>query len=230
METPRPPHPASSVAEVAAWVRLLPELEGAWEKIAAKIFEEEVDGNALYAYTSKLELKGDLGLTGGKATRLFQAVCALRAAPDQNEPPPPCGSHVDKSSACEKLGAFLTSIKLHRLVEPLAAEEVDFDALCVMNEEDLKELGLKKGPRAKILKSLAGREQTLAALQVQAAAAPAVIPAADPPAEPVDASLTRVDKHNAASRDHILLGEQSLSAPSAASTGGGPVVGAFTSV
>ena len=69
-----------SVEQVAAWVLTLEEIDDL-DGLAAKVREEEVDGVTLMAYTDKLEVKNDLSLTGGKATRLFLAVQQLRGAP-----------------------------------------------------------------------------------------------------------------------------------------------------
>lgn len=35
-----------------------------------------------------------------------------------------------------------------------AKEEIDLEALQLMNEEDLKQMGIKKGPRMKLIKAL----------------------------------------------------------------------------
>ena len=38
--------------------------------------------------------------------------------------------------------------------EVFAKEEIDLEALQLMNEEDLKQMGIKKGPRMKLIKAL----------------------------------------------------------------------------
>ena len=38
--------------------------------------------------------------------------------------------------------------------EVFAKEEIDLEALQLMDEEDLKQMGIKKGPRMKLIKAL----------------------------------------------------------------------------
>ena len=38
--------------------------------------------------------------------------------------------------------------------EVFAKEEIDLEALQLMDEEDLKQMGIKKGPRTKLIKAL----------------------------------------------------------------------------
>eukprot|EP01047_Picozoa_sp_COSAG01_P056815 COSAG01_NODE_6488_length_3634_cov_18.695332_1_plen_714_part_00 len=71
---------AWSVEQVAAWVLTLEGIDNL-EAVAAKVREEEVDGVTLMAYKDRLEVKVDLSLSAGKATRLFLAIETLRGAP-----------------------------------------------------------------------------------------------------------------------------------------------------
>ena len=66
-----------SVEDVARWVARLP-VEGA-EAIAQSVRTEEIDGETLGTYPSagRKELKQDLGLSVGKAAKLFAAICEL---------------------------------------------------------------------------------------------------------------------------------------------------------
>ena len=49
------------------------------------------------------------------------------------------------------IAALLTSLRLDKYHAVLAEQEVDMEALALMDEGDLKELGLPKGPRVKLL-------------------------------------------------------------------------------
>jgi hypothetical protein len=66
-----------SVEDVARWVARLP-VEGA-EAIAQSVRTEEIDGETLGTYPSagRDQLKQDLGLSVGKAAKLFAAICEL---------------------------------------------------------------------------------------------------------------------------------------------------------
>jgi hypothetical protein len=64
-------------------------------------------------------------------------------------------SHLNHSSAGDpEVVALLSLLGLDRYAEVLAAEDVDMEALRLMNEQDLADLGLTKGPRVKILNRL----------------------------------------------------------------------------
>lgn len=54
------------------------------------------------------------------------------------------------------LFTFLQSVGLESLAETFAAEEVTLETLKMMTVDDLKEMGIKAGPRVKIVKSVAG--------------------------------------------------------------------------
>ena len=69
-----------SVEEVAAWVLTLEGIDDL-EAVAAKVRAEKVGGFAMMAYKDRLEVKGDLSLSGGEAARLFAAIEQLRAVP-----------------------------------------------------------------------------------------------------------------------------------------------------
>ena len=65
-----------TIAQVANWMREQSQIDGA-EKIADKLAEEEVDGDMLMAYATMKEVKEDLGLTSGKANKVWRAMRAL---------------------------------------------------------------------------------------------------------------------------------------------------------
>eukprot|EP01047_Picozoa_sp_COSAG01_P042484 COSAG01_NODE_3712_length_5770_cov_3.343502_2_plen_762_part_00 len=64
-------------AAVAAWVLTLDGIDGV-AAVAEAVAREEVDGDALLSYKGKLELKSDLGISGGKANKLWQAIGRLQ--------------------------------------------------------------------------------------------------------------------------------------------------------
>ena len=75
-----PPAVASwTVAQVAAWMKAS-EVPGA-EEVAEKLIEEEVDGDLLLSYRDMQQVKEDLGLSSGKANKVWKAVLALKAPP-----------------------------------------------------------------------------------------------------------------------------------------------------
>jgi serine/threonine protein kinase len=83
------PTPTSSADEVALWVLSL-DLSGK-ESIAAKIREEEVDGDSLYSFKSAQAVKDALGIPFGRANKLWphvEALTASRAASGAGEPEP----------------------------------------------------------------------------------------------------------------------------------------------
>lgn len=59
-----------------------------------------------------------------------------------------------KSAADVQLAEFLTQNNLAELAEVLACECIDFEALLLLNEADLKSLGLLLGPRRKLLNAI----------------------------------------------------------------------------
>ena len=67
---PPPPTPESSVEEVVNWVLELV-LSGK-EDIAAKVREEDVDGDAFFSFADKQEVQAALSISYGKANKLFK--------------------------------------------------------------------------------------------------------------------------------------------------------------
>ena len=65
-----------TVAQVADWMREESQVDGA-EEIAEKLAEEEVDGDMLTAYATMKQVKEDLGLSSGKANKVWKAMRAL---------------------------------------------------------------------------------------------------------------------------------------------------------
>ena len=58
---------------------------------------------------------------------------------------------LEEDPSAEPIAALLTSLRLDKYRTVLAEQEVDMEALALMDEGDLKELGLPKGPRKKLL-------------------------------------------------------------------------------
>ena len=58
------------------------------------------------------------------------------------------------------VASWLTRLGLDKYIEAFTANEVDFDALRHLTEDDLKELGLPVGPRRKILAAIAALDAT----------------------------------------------------------------------
>ena len=89
-----PRYAAWSTADVLRWVRrpdgpVRAALdEAALEELAAKMEEEEIDGDVLLGWGSRDEIKSDLGLSVGKANKLMKAIATLRDAPAALPPPP----------------------------------------------------------------------------------------------------------------------------------------------
>ena len=50
---------------------------------------------------------------------------------------------------------LLTDLGLDRYINVFFNEEIDFEALCMMNENHLKNIGVPQGPRLKILNKIA---------------------------------------------------------------------------
>jgi hypothetical protein len=53
------------------------------------------------------------------------------------------------------VASWLSRLGLDKYIEAFTANEVDFDALRHLKEDDLKELGLPLGPRRKVLAAIA---------------------------------------------------------------------------
>jgi class 3 adenylate cyclase len=51
--------------------------------------------------------------------------------------------------------SWLTNLGLDRYIKAFAANEIDFDVLRQLSDDDLRELGLPIGPRRKILAAIA---------------------------------------------------------------------------
>ena len=166
------PTPLSRVAEVSRWVAGL-ELSGAQEEAAQAIQSELIDGDALYAYTSKLEVKADLGLKGGTASRLWKAIQALQALqaggggqrdlqadaglePDADHD----GALLGVDAEYEALRVFVVRECKARpmYVDVFIQNEFDLEGVLMCKEDDLADLGIKKGPRVKILGAIAKRK------------------------------------------------------------------------
>ena len=60
-------------------------------------------------------------------------------------------------SRYNQLFRFLSSIGLNKFASVLIENEVDFETLLIFTEADLKELGIAKGPRVKMLRTMARR-------------------------------------------------------------------------
>ena len=57
-------------------------------------------------------------------------------------------------SRYNQLFRFLSSIGLNKFASVLIENEVDFETLLIFTEADLKELGIAKGPRVKMLRTM----------------------------------------------------------------------------
>ena len=55
---------------------------------------------------------------------------------------------------CARLASFLNDNSMSKHLETLTENEVDFDCLLMFEEADLKELGIAKGPRVKMLRTM----------------------------------------------------------------------------
>ena len=53
------------------------------------------------------------------------------------------------------IASWLARLGLDKYIEAFTANEVDFDALRHLTEDDLRELGLPVGPRRKVLAAIA---------------------------------------------------------------------------
>ena len=62
---------------------------------------------------------------------------------------------------CPVLNAFLSSQGLSKHLEKLAENEVDFETLLIFEESDLKELGIAKGPRVKMLRTMLAWQESM---------------------------------------------------------------------
>ena len=105
---------AWSVEQLQRWVLDASGLDaGLAAELAAQLLAEEIDGAALLIY-SRDDLKADLGLPGGKVTKLWKAIAPLReggegaaeegvpggkAAPAEQVPPPAAAAKVPKQLA-----------------------------------------------------------------------------------------------------------------------------------
>ena len=58
-----------------------------------------------------------------------------------------------------EVASWLARLGLDKYIEAFTANEVDFDALRHLREDDLKELGLPIGPRRKILAAILGTQR-----------------------------------------------------------------------
>jgi hypothetical protein len=84
---------------------------------------------------------------------------SLSPPPLPPPPPPPQrqreeGKSERHSEGEGRLSQFLSGIGLEKLQEVFNREEVDFDSLQLLREEDYKDMGIKTGPRLKILNAL----------------------------------------------------------------------------
>jgi hypothetical protein len=60
------------------------------------------------------------------------------------------------------VASWLSRLGLDKYIEAFTANEVDFDALRHLKEDDLKELGLPLGPRRKVLAAIAALDDEAA--------------------------------------------------------------------
>lgn len=72
----------------------------------------------------------------------------------------------DEESKYSDLVRFLDSIGLSNYTHKFTSEDTDLDALMLVNEGDLKELGLGLGPRKKLMDAINKRKQALSAKSV----------------------------------------------------------------
>ena len=72
------------------------------------------------------------------------------------------------------IASWLARLGLDKYIEAFTANEVDFDALRHLTEDDLRELGLPLGPRRKVLAAIAALETDP---KSPASSAPATVPA-----------------------------------------------------
>jgi len=61
------------------------------------------------------------------------------------------------AARCAERTAFLAAVGLERYDSLLSSNEVDMEALRLADEDDLRDVGVKKGPRIKILRALHAR-------------------------------------------------------------------------
>ena len=95
-------------------------------------------------------------------------------------------SGTDTARLSAYLGSMFTGAILQKTFDALVAEGVDFDTLMLFTEEDLKELGILKGPRVKVIRNIQewNRQnpegpEGMAPVRPPPIAAPAALPTAD---------------------------------------------------
>ena len=59
------------------------------------------------------------------------------------------------------IASWLARLGLDKYIEAFTANEVDFDALRHLTEDDLRELGLPVGPRRKVLAAIAALDDDI---------------------------------------------------------------------
>lgn len=74
----------------------------------------------------------------------------------------------------ESISSWLGTLGLERYASVFADHEVDLEALCLLEERDLQQMGLPLGPRKKLLRAIA----ELPGVQTRTSAVPATVPAA----------------------------------------------------
>ena len=73
------------------------------------------------------------------------------------------------------VASWLARLGLDKYIEAFTANEVDFDSLRHLSEDDLKELGLPIGPRRKVLAAIAELDD-----EAKSASRSMVVPASTP--------------------------------------------------
>eukprot|EP01048_Picozoa_sp_COSAG05_P026702 COSAG05_NODE_7422_length_813_cov_0.717087_1_plen_167_part_01 len=112
-------------------------------------------------------------------------------SPPRRTPPPPAplmtvGDVPGGEEKYEMLTAFLEEVHLERYKELLIEHQTDMETLLMFTEDDLKELGIAKGPRIKIIrKAQEWAPKNLAAMRpLPLGYDPMASPASDAPSDP----------------------------------------------
>ena len=120
-----------------------------------KEFKELEDREAVMTEFEKGHDRAPEGRLQSEGCRIENKEAAARSLEQHHKQPQQVEEVLLEDPSAEPadapIAALLTSLRLDKYHAVLAEQEVDMEALALMDEGDLKELGLPKGPRVKLL-------------------------------------------------------------------------------
>ena len=117
--------------------------------IPASSFSEEDDAPASYEKAESIGSAGSLALrsSSGRSADSSESACAPVSAPN--------------GPSYKAVGVFLTTLGMEEWISLFEEERIDSCALNLIEEDDLRQMGVPTGPRKKIMKALEERKHDM---------------------------------------------------------------------